>query len=170
MATAKELVMSMFENIQKGTDYVLQAIPMDKLDHQVGGDSATIEALAFHISTLPLGAALFAQNLFDKFPENDALMATFEKYLGDSLKNKDYPEMFRKSCEVFLEFFGGKTDDEWVNSTYTNFLFRGERTYLEGFLSMQNHLIQHRGSLVSTLRSAGVPVTLRQYWGMKPLE
>ncbi len=156
----------MFENIQRGTEYVLMAIPMDKLDYSVEENTATIEDLAFHISTLPLGAALFAQNLFDKFPESDQLMAEFKKYLGDSLDDKNYPEIFRKSCKVFTDFFEGKED--WYK-TYTSFLFRGERTYLEGFLSMQNHLLQHRGSLTTTLRSMGIPVSMKQYWGMKPL-
>ncbi len=157
----------MFKNIQRGTEYVLMAIPKDKLDHRVSPNSASIKELAFHISTMPLGATLFAKNLFDKFPESDVLMAEFEKYLGESMKNNDFPEMFRKSCEVCIEFFNSK---DWLNETFSNFLNKKERTYLEAFLSMQNHMIQHRGSLVSTLRSAGIPVTMQQYWGMRPLQ
>lgn len=169
MNSTKELVMKSFDQIQKGTEYVLQAIPMDKLDYGIK-DSATISELAFHIATMPLGATLFAKGVFEKFPEFDVLTTEFEKYLGDSLKKKDYKTMFTKSCTVFKEFWESKTDDEWVNSTYSNFLTRGPRTYLEGYLSMQNHLLQHRGSLTSTLRSARVMVNLQQYWGMAPLE
>ncbi|RMG31438.1 MAG: hypothetical protein D6732_14830 [Methanobacteriota archaeon] len=166
MDKSKEIILQMFQRIQKGTEYVLQAIPEDKLEHRVSDNSASVKELAFHIATLPLGAALFAQNIFDKFPDNETLMNQFEKYLGDSLKNNDYPEMFRKSCQVCIEFFKQK---DWINETFANFLNKNQRTYLEAFLSMQNHLIQHRGSLVSTLRSAGIPVSMQQYWGMKPL-
>lgn len=169
MPSAKSSVLKQFEHIQKGTEYILQAVPLDKLDHSVEKSSATIGGLAFHVATLPLGATLFAQGKFEKFPSTDVLMETLEGYLGDSMRNKDYKSMFTKSCNIFLEYFENKTEDEWINSTYVTPVARGPRTYLEGFLSMQNHLIQHRGSLTSTLRSIGVLVSLRQYWGMTPL-
>ncbi len=168
MATAKEITLQMFDNIQKGTEFILGAIPMDKLDHSVDGKSATIGDLAFHIATLPLGSVLITQGKFDKFPPIDELMKAMEPYLGDSLENKDYKSIFTKSCKAFIEFYESKSADEWINSTYENFLTRGPRTYLQGFYSMQNHLLQHRGSLTSTLRSAGIHVSLKQYWGMMP--
>ncbi len=170
MPSAKSSVLKQFEHIQKGTEYILQAVPKDKLDHSVEKSSATIEGLAFHIATLPLGAKLFAEGKFDKFPSTEVLMKTLEEYLGDTMRNKDYKSMFTKSCLIYLEYFGNKTEDEWINSTYVTPVSRGPMTYREGFLSMQNHLIQHRGSLTTTLRSIGILVSLRQYWGMSPLE
>jgi uncharacterized damage-inducible protein DinB len=170
MTNSKDVVLSMFENIQKGTRFVLEAIEKEHLDKAVNEESATVGDLAFHISTMPLGTTLFAQGRFEKFPEVEVLMSAFKEFLGDDLDQKRYAQIWDKSCEVMLEYWKSKSADEWINTTFSHFLTRGPVTYLEGFLAMQNHMLQHRGSLTSTLRSIGVPVGLRQYWGMSPLE
>ncbi|MDH5401284.1 MAG: hypothetical protein OEZ01_14475 [Candidatus Heimdallarchaeota archaeon] len=169
MTTAKTQIIKAFENIIKGTEYVLQAVPADRLDFKIEENSTTLESICFHISTLPLGATLFAQQVYTEFPPVDVLIEKMKEYLGDSIEQKDYSTMFTKSCEVFLKHYNSFSDRDFVQETYSTFLTRGPVTHMEGFLSTQNHLIQHRGTLVAMLRSMGIPVGLSQYWGMKPL-
>ncbi|MCE7735322.1 MAG: hypothetical protein GPJ54_10625 [Candidatus Heimdallarchaeota archaeon] len=170
MSSTKETVLRMFRTIQRGTEFVLDAIPADKLDHKLDPNGAKLREIAFHISTLPLGAAIFAKGVFEKFPSVPKLMEALEEHLGDLMKTQDYSAIFRKSCGVFLQHYNSFSDKEFINSTYTNFLTGGPITYLEGFLGTQNHVLQHRGTLFGFLRSLGIPVSMHQYFGMSPLE
>ncbi|MHA2100746.1 MAG: hypothetical protein ACW99A_18910 [Candidatus Kariarchaeaceae archaeon] len=171
MSSAKEVVLKMYKNIQRGTEFVLDAIPEDKLDYQLDPKGAKLREIAFHAATLPLGAAIFAKGVFEKFPSIPDLMKALEDYLGgDLIKTKDYAAIFKKSCEVFLDHYNKFSDDEFVNSTYSNFLTGGPITHLEGFLGTQNHLLQHRGTIFGFLRSLQIPVSMHQYFGMNPVE
>ncbi|MFV2016337.1 MAG: hypothetical protein ACC656_12965, partial [Candidatus Heimdallarchaeota archaeon] len=146
------------------------AIPDDKLGHRLDPNGAKLREIAFHISTLPLGATIFAKGVFDKFPSVPKLMETLEEYLGDLIKTTDYVTIFRKSCELFLSHYNNFGDEEFTNSTYSNFLTGGPITHLEGFLGTQNHIMQHRGTLFGFLRHLGIPVSMHQYFAMSPLE
>lgn len=170
MGSAKESVIKNFIGVQRGTDYVLQAVPSDNLDYQMDPKGTKLRAIAFHIASLPLGAAIFAKGIFEKFPSVPDLMEAFEEYLGDMIRSNDFPAIFRKSCEVFLEHYNQFTNEEFVKSTYTNFLTGGPITHLEGFLGTKNHVLQHRGTLFAMLRSLEIPVSMHQYFGMNPLE
>lgn len=170
MSSTKETVLRVFQNVQKGTEYVLMAIPMDKLDHQLDSNSAKLKDIAFHIATLPLGAAIFAKGAFEEFPSVPELLKSFKEHIGDIVDTNDYTEIFKHSCDVFLGHFNAFTDKEFIESTYENFLTRGPKTHLEGFLGTQNHILQHRGTLFGFLRSLGIKVNMRQYFGMKPMD
>ncbi|MHA2251568.1 MAG: DinB family protein [Candidatus Kariarchaeaceae archaeon] len=170
MDSTKDTVLKMFESIQKGTEFILQAIPEDKLDHKIDESGSSLGKLAFHLAALPLGSVLFANGTFTEFPAVEKLMEKLSEYIGEEMKNNDFAAIFRKSCEVFINYYQTITNDDWVNTTYSTFLSRGPTTPLQGFLSTQNHLIQHRGTLFAYLRTLEIPVTLKQYWGYKPLQ
>ncbi|OLS28617.1 MAG: hypothetical protein HeimC2_05620 [Candidatus Heimdallarchaeota archaeon LC_2] len=170
MGSAKETVIRNFKGVIRGTDFVLQAIPSDKLNHKLDSKGTKLRDIAFHIATLPLGATIFAKGVFEKFPSVPVLMEAFDEYLGEMMKSNDYAAIFRKSCEVFLDHYNQFSDEEFVNSTYSNFLTGGPITHLGGFLGTQNHVVHHRGTLFGFLRSLEIPVSMHQYFGMNPLE
>ncbi|MHA2171163.1 MAG: hypothetical protein ACXAB7_14810 [Candidatus Kariarchaeaceae archaeon] len=166
MDSAKETVFKMFESVQKGTEYVLQAVPSDKLDYQINENSAQLGDLAFHIAAMPLASVLFGDGTFEQFPAPEKLIEELAKHLGDAMSDKDYLAIFKSSCEIFLKFHGEKN---WSEDKYSSFLHREPVSHLQAFLGTQNHLVQHRGTLTTYLRSLDIPVTLKQYWGYAPL-
>ena len=103
MGSAKETVIRNFKGVIRGTDFILQAIPSDKLNHQLDPKGTKLREIAFHIATLPLGAAIFAKGVFEKFPSVPDLMEAFKEYLGEMVRSNDYAAIFRKACEVFLD-------------------------------------------------------------------
>ena len=68
------------------------------------------------------------------------------------------------------DFYTKKTDAEWLNTTFTTFINPNPAPLLQGVIGVEDHIIQHRGTLFAYLRTLNVPVTMKQYYGMEELK
>ena len=169
MSSTKDIIVSNFKGVQRGTDFVLQAIPKDKLDYSITKDGQKMGDLARHIAILPFTATLFAEEGYKERPNPDEMKKKLVDTFGRDLAQNNYSAMFAKACEYFLNFYGQKSDEDLLNKTFTNFIYTQPTPFLKGFLSVEDHLVQHRGTLFAYLRALNIPVTMKQYFGMEAL-
>ena len=165
----KEILIKNFKNVQRGTDFILKAIPTNKLDYTPTKEMKKLGELAFHIATLPLTARYFSENEFKERPERDTILKLFSEKYGADLTKNNYSAIFAKSCEYFLNLFEKKDNNQFINGTFSNFIYRNTTSFLELFLSTEDHIVQHRGTLFAYLRTLNIPVTMQQYFGFKEL-
>ena len=168
--SVKEILMKNFKNVQQGTNFILKAIPKDKLDYQPTIDMRKMGDLAFQNALLPLTCTMFAQGMFKERPDQATMQKVLAEKLGSAVKENNYPAMFAKACEYMFDFYGKKTDNDWLNTTYTTFINPNPISFLQGFVGIEDHLIQHRGTLFAYLRTLNIPVTMKQYFGMEDLK
>lgn len=170
MSSMKDIVIQNFKGVQRGTDFILKSVPKDKLDYTPNKDvQQKLGDLARHIAILPFTATYFAENGIKERPNPDDMKKVLAEKFGQDFQNNNYTAMFTKACEYYLNFYGKKSDDELVNGTFTNFIYSSPTPFLKGFLSVEDHLVQHRGTLFAYLRALNVPVTMKQYFGMEEL-
>ena len=168
--STKDIIVANFKGVQRGTEFVLQAVPKDKLDYSPNKDvQQKLGDLARHIAVLPFTSALYAKGGYKERPNPDEMKKVLADKFGSDLANNNYSAVFTKACDFFLDFYGKKSDEELVNGTFTNFLYTSPTPFLKGFLSVEDHLVQHRGTLFAYLRALNVPVTMKQYFGMEAL-
>lgn len=168
--SAKDVIIANFKGVQKGTDFILQAIPTDKLDYVPAEHmSQKLSDLARHIAVLPFTATYFAENSSKERPNPDDMKKLIGDKFGPDLAKNDYSAVFAKACDYFLNFYGNKSDSELVTGTFTNFIYTQPTSFLKGFLSVEDHLVQHRGTLFTYLRTLNVPVGMNQYFGREAL-
>jgi uncharacterized damage-inducible protein DinB len=166
--TIKSSIIDSYKKIQKGTEFVLRAIPQTQLDFKPNERMRRLEDLAFHIATLPVGSIILAESNFKEFPPLDVLLKAMEDRIGN-VKTKNFADIFTRASEHFIQFIHNKTEEELIHSTYQSFLMREPASYFEGYLNMITHLIQHRGTLFVYLRLLEIPVSMMQYFGIKEL-
>ena len=170
MSSMKEIVISNFKGVQRGTDFILKAVPKDKLDYAPTKDvQQKLGDLARHIAVLSYTGTLFVEGGNKERPNPDQMKKILADKFGSDLANNNYSAVFNKACEHFLNFYSKKSDDELVKGTFTNFINTSPTPFLKGFLSIEDHLVQHRGTLFAYLRALNVPVTMKQYFGMEEL-
>ncbi len=170
MNTVKDIVINNFLSVKRGTEFILKAIPMDKLDYAPAEHiNQKLGDLARHIAILPFTATYFAEHTLQERPNPEEMKKLLGEQFGQDLAQNNYAGVFSKACEYFLTFYSQKNDDEFLNSTFTNFIYSTPTPFLKGFLSVEDHLIQHRGTLFAYLRALNVPVTMKQYFGMESL-
>lgn len=167
----KKLLFKNFKAVQRGTEFVLKAIPTDNQDFKnfkPKTEMRSLGDLAFHIATLPVGSVILAESSFTEFPPIEVLLKSMTERIGE-VTSSNYADIFVRSSKHFVEYFDKKSDDDLINKTYQSFLMRQPATFFEGFQSMMNHLIQHRGTLFAYLRLLDVQVSMKQYFGIKEL-
>ena len=169
MSSTKDIIVNNFKGVQRGTDFVLQAIPKDKLDYTITKDGQKMGDLARHIAILPFTATIFAEGGYNERPNPDEMKKKLAEKFGNDLEQNNYSAMFAKACEYFLNFYGQKSDEDLLNKTFTNFIYTQPTPFLKGFLSVEDHLVQHRGTLFAYLRALNIPITMKQYFGMEAL-
>lgn len=167
--SVKEIILQNYQNVRKGTKFVLKAIPHDVIDYSPHKKMRKLGDLAFHLSSLPLGSFIFTSGIVKKFEPN-ALIYALKQRLGTLYDSKNYAEIFEKSNEYFLKFYENLPAEDWIGSIYVSATNRKPITYLQGFINFQNHLIQHRGSLFTYLRTLMIPVSMKQYFGIEELK
>jgi hypothetical protein len=158
-----------YQNVRRGTNFVLKTIPSDQIDYIPQKGMRKLGDLASHIATLPLGSYIFTSGIVEKF-DASLLIDALKQKLGDLYDSKNYFQIFEKSNKYFLKFYEDLPLNDWVESTYTSATNPKPITYLQGFLGFQTHLLQHRGSLFTYLRTLDVPVSMKQYFGMEELK
>lgn len=169
MSSMKEIFVNNFKSVQRGTDFVLKTVPLDKLDHSFTKDGQKMGDLARHIAILPFTATIFVEGQNKERPNPDQMKKLLGDKFGADLAQNNYSGIFNKACEYFLNFYGNKSDEELINGTFMNFIYTNPTAFLKGFLSVEDHLVQHRGTLFAHLRALNVPVTMKQYFGMEEL-
>ena len=165
--TMKDVIINNFKGVQKGTDFVLKAIPKDKLDFSFTKDGQKLGDLARHIALLPYTSTVFVEGQNKERPNPDQMKKIVGDKFGADIAQNNYSAVFSKACEYFINFYSKKSDNDLANSTFTNFLYTTPTPYLKGFLAVEDHLVQHRGTLFGMLRALNVPVTMKQYFGME---
>jgi len=123
MTSVKEIFLENFAGVQRGTDFILKAVPKDKVDFTLVKDGQKMGDLARHISLLPFTSTLFIEKEFKERPSPEQMKNSLADHFGPDLYEGNFSTMFRKSCEYFLTFCGKKTDSEIVGSTFTNFIY-----------------------------------------------
>ena len=168
--SVKEIILKNFKNVQQGTNFILKAVPKDKLNYQPTKEMRPMGDLVMHIATLPLTNTLFVQGVFKERPDPAAMQKVLEEKLGNVYKEKNYSAIFTKACEYMNDFYTKKTDTEWLNTTFTTFINPNPAPLLQGIIGVEDHIIQHRGTLFAYLRTLNVLVTMKQYYGMEELK
>jgi len=64
MTSVKEIFLENFAGVQRGTDFILKAVPKDKVDFTLVKDGQKMGDLARHISLLPFTSTLFIEKEF----------------------------------------------------------------------------------------------------------
>ncbi|MHA1991220.1 MAG: DinB family protein [Candidatus Hodarchaeales archaeon] len=165
----KEIILLNYQNIQKGTEFVLKAISINDIEYAPQEGMRKLGDLAFHIATLPLGSFIFTSGLVKEF-NPVTLISTLKQRLGPLYDSKNFVKIFVKSNDDFLKFYEDLPVEYWIEKTYTSATNPKPITYLQGFINFQNHLIQHRGSLFTYLRTLNIPVSMKQYFGIEELK
>lgn len=169
MKSYKDIIFENFVSVRRGTEFILKAIPQDKLDFALPDDGQIMGELARHISILPFTNTYFIENQSKERPPMEEIQKILGEKFGSSIQKNNYVEMFDLASDYFLHYFGNKTDKELVEGTYSNFIRPQPTPYLTGFLFIEDHLVQHRGTLFAYLRALNIPVTMKQYFGMEEL-
>lgn len=165
----KNSLLKSFQKLSKGTEFVLRTIPQDQLGFKPKPEMRSLGELAFHIATMPVGSVILAESDFKEFPPVEVLVQAMTERIGD-VETTNYADIFVRSSKYYEEFISKKTPEELSTGTYQSFLMREPNTYVEGYLSMITHMIQHRGTLHAYLRLLDVPVSMTQYFGIKELK
>ena len=139
------------------------------MEFSLSKDGQKLGDLARHIAILPYTSTIFVEGGNKERPNPDAMKKILTDKFGSDLTQANYSAVFSKACEYFLNFYGKKSDEELTTKTFTNFLYTNPTAFLKGFLSVEDHLVQHRGTLFAMLRALNVPVTMKQYFGMEEL-
>jgi hypothetical protein len=168
--SVKELLLKNFKGIQRGTNFILKTVPTDKLDYQPNKDMRKMGEIAMHIATLPLSNTFLIENEFKERPNPELSKKLFEDKFGSAYNENNFPVIFEKACEYFIDFYNKKTDVEFFTNTFTNFIYTKPTSFLQGFLSVEDHIVQHRGTLFAYLRLLNIPVTMMQYFGFEELK
>lgn len=166
----KDLLLKNFNGVQRGTEFVLKTIPPKQLDFAPANGMKKLGELAFHVATLPLTFTYFVQNNSTERPAPEDIKLLLSDQFGSEIAKNNYQAMFGRSCEYFLEFFKKHSDDELAQKTFTNFIYQTPTPLFSAFLSVEDHIIQHRGTIFAYLRILGIPVTMKQYFGIEPLD
>ncbi|MHA1982759.1 MAG: DinB family protein [Candidatus Hodarchaeales archaeon] len=165
----KEIILSNYQNVRKGTEFVLKAISLDDIEYEPQEGMRKLGDLAFHIATLPLGSFIFTSGLVTEF-DPVTLINALKQRLSSLYDSKNFSKVFEKSNDDFLNFYKDLPAEYWTEKTYTSATNPKPITYLQGFINFQNHLIQHRGSLFTYLKTLNIPVSMKQYFGIEELK
>ena len=77
--SVKEIILKNFKNVQQGTNFILKAVPKDKLNYQPTKEMRPMGDLAMHIATIPLTNTQLVQGVFKERPAPAAMQKVLEE-------------------------------------------------------------------------------------------